>query len=157
VRAIAQDIEVRLPGSKQTGDDQIAKRALDILAWSTSIPRDAIQVKVQKGWVTLSGKVNWYYQKMNALNLVSKLSGVTGITSLIEIEPRVQAVDIKMSIEKALKRNAQTEASGIRVAVEGTKVTLDGRVHGWHERDEAERAAWSVPGVRHVVDNIVLG
>lgn len=157
VRGIAQEIEVRFPDAKKTADDQIAKRAVDMLAWNTTIPDGAIQVKVQKGWVTLSGKVNWQFQRINAMNAVRKLSGVVGVTSLIEVTPKIQAADIKSSIEKALKRSAEVEANSIQVQVDGSKVVLDGRIHSWYERNAAERAAWSVPGVISVRDNLAIG
>jgi osmotically-inducible protein OsmY len=157
VRGVAQDIEVRYPGDKQTADDQIAKRALDILAWNTTIPADRIEITVQRGWVTLNGTVDWWYQRMDAEKAVRQLSGVTGLSNAILVKPRVEARDVKERIEKALKRNAEVEASGIRVSVSGSKVTLDGKVKDWHERSLAERTAWSAPGVTAVEDRIALG
>jgi osmotically-inducible protein OsmY len=156
VRAIAEEIEVRLPSDRKTGDDQIAQRALDIIAWDTTIPDDKVMIKVQKGWITLSGEVDWYFQRNAAEAAVRKLSGVTGITNLIAIKPRVQAGDIKQRIEKALKRNAELEAENIRVVVSGGRVTLEGQVNAWHERAVAERAAWAAPGVVSVVDHLAL-
>ena len=156
VRAIAQEIEVRFSSDKKTGDDQIAQRALDIIAWDTTIPDDKVKVKVQKGWITLSGEVDWYFQRNAAEAAVRKLSGVTGITNAITIKPRVQAGDIKQRIEKALKRNAELEAENIRVVVSGGRVTLEGQVNAWHERAVAERAAWAAPGVVSVVDHLAL-
>lgn len=157
VRGIAEEIEVRFPDEKKTADDQIAKRAVDVLTWSTKIPNETIQVKVQKGWVTLSGKVDWQFQKTNAMNAVRKLSGVIGVTNLIEVVPKIQAMGIKSSIERAFKRSAEIQANGIQIQVDGNKVVLDGRVHSWYERDAAERAAWSVPGVISVKDNLAVG
>jgi osmotically-inducible protein OsmY len=156
VRGIAEEIEVRYPDEKKTADDQIAKRALDILAWNTTIPDEAVRVKVQKGWVTLSGKVGWQYQKLAAADAVRRLSGVMGVSNLIEVTPKVHAADVKNSIETALKRSAEVEAKGIRIQVDGNKVVLDGHVHSWLERSAAERAAWSVPGVTTVRDNLSI-
>lgn len=156
VRGIAEEIEVRYPDEKKTADDQIAKRAVDILAWNTTIPDEAVRVKVQKGWVTLSGKVGWQYQKLAATDAVRRLSGVMGVSNLIEVTPKVHAADIKNSIETALKRSAEVEAKGIRIQVDGNKVVLEGRVHSWLERSAAERAAWSVPGVTTVRDNLSI-
>lgn len=156
VRAIAQEIEVRLSSDKKTGDDQIAQRALDIIAWDTTIPDEKVRIKVQKGWITLSGEVDWYFQRNAAEAAVRKLSGVTGITNSLVIKPRVQAGDIKQRIEKALKRNAELEAENIRVVVAGGRVTLEGQVNAWHERAVAERAAWAAPGVVSVVDHLAL-
>jgi osmotically-inducible protein OsmY len=157
VRAIAQEIEVRYPNEKKTADDQIAKRAIDIMSWDTTIPAEKIQVRVQDGWVTLSGSANWWYQKLDAENAVRKLSGVKGITNSIEVKPRVAATDVKQRIENALKRNAEVEAGAIKVTVSGGTVTLEGKVKAWYERDLAERTAWSAPGVSAVNDRIAVG
>jgi osmotically-inducible protein OsmY len=109
---------------------------------------------VQKGWVTLSGKVDWHYQRQAAQDAVHKLSGVVGITNLIEIAPHVRAVDVRTKIIDALKRNAITEANSIQIKVDDAKVTLEGRVHDWHEHDLVTQAAWSAPGVCSVDDRI---
>ncbi|MGL5117156.1 MAG: BON domain-containing protein [Beijerinckiaceae bacterium] len=157
VRGVAQEIEVRYPMERKTADDQIARRALDILSWSTTIPSEKIQVKVQDGFVTLSGDANWWYQKLDAENAVRKLSGVKGITNNITVKPRVAAMDVKQRIETALKRNAEVEADSIQVSVSGGTVTLDGKVKAWYERDLAEQTAWSAPGVSVVNDRIAVG
>jgi osmotically-inducible protein OsmY len=156
VRGVAQEIEVRYPGSKKSADDEIAKRALKIIAWDTTVPSDKIQVKVQQGWITLSGDVEWYFQRDSVERAVRKLSGVLGVTNLITVRPHVDASNIKHRIEDALKRNALVEANAIRVAVTGSKVTLEGKVHAWHERDMVERAAWSAPGVSAVEDRLTI-
>ncbi|KQO78281.1 MULTISPECIES: BON domain-containing protein [unclassified Methylobacterium] len=155
VRAIAQEIQVRLPDAKKIEDDQIAARALAILDWSVHLPKDAIQVKVAQGWVTLTGAVPWQYQAMGAEAAVRKLSGVFGVTNLVEVRPDVQPTAVKAKILEAFRRNALFEADAIKVSVEGDRVTLEGAVTVGIERDAAERAAWSVPGVRTVVDHIV--
>jgi osmotically-inducible protein OsmY len=157
VRAIAQEIEVRYPESKKTADDEIASRALNIVAWDTTIPDDKIQVKVQNGWITLSGEAEWYFQKAAVENAVRKLSGVVGVSNLINVRPRVDASNVKRRIEDALKRSAEVEANAILVEVSGGKVTLQGRVHAWRERGVAERAAWAAPGVSAVEDRLTLG
>ena len=113
VHGIAQELEVRVPGDKRTSDDEIAKRALDIIAWDTSIPEDKIQVRVEDGWVTLSGEVDWYFQKSAAENAVYRLDGIKGIHNRLTIGPRPQVSDLKNRIESALKRNAELEASKI--------------------------------------------
>lgn len=157
VRAIAQEIEVRYPSSMKTADDQIADRALNIIAWDTSIPEDNVKIKVQKGWVTLSGQVEWHFQSNAAESAVRKLSGVVGVTNLINVKPRVDALNVKNAIEGALKRSADIEASGIRIGVSGGKVVLEGKVHAWYERGVAERAAWAAPGVSSVEDRLTIG
>lgn len=156
VRAIAQEIEVRFPADKKTDDDEIAQRALKIIAWDTTIPDDKIKIKVQKGWITLTGEVDWYYQRSAVETGVRKLSGVTGITNSITVKPKVQAGDIKLRIENALKRNAELEAEKIHVLVSGGRVTLEGKIKAWHERTVAERAAWAAPGVVAVVDHLAM-
>ncbi len=156
VRAIAQEIEIRFPNDKKTSDDQIAKRALDIIAWDSTIPKDKVQVKVQDGFVTLSGQVDWHYQRTDAEYAVRKLAGIKGLSNEIQVKPRVQALDVKQRIESALKRNADLEAGSIKVSVLNGRVTLDGKVKAWYERDLAERTAWSAPGVISVEDHISI-
>ena len=156
VRAIAQEIEIRFPNDKKTSDDQIAKRALDIIAWDSTIPKDRVQVKVQGGFVTLTGQVDWHYQRTDAEYAVRKLEGIKGLSNEIRVKPRVQASDAKQRIESALKRNAEWEAGSIKVSVLDGRVTLDGKVKALYERDLAERTAWSAPGVISVEDHISI-
>ena len=156
VKGLAEEIEVRLVGLKGTADDEIAKRAVDAITWNVSIPRDKVQVKVQDGWITLTGKLEWQYQKNAAAEAVRGLAGVVGVANQIEINPRASVSDIKKRIENALKRDAETEAQTIRVNVLDGKVTLEGKVRAWSERQAAERAAWSSPGVRAVEDRISI-
>jgi osmotically-inducible protein OsmY len=158
VKGIAQEIEVRPFGTNRMADDEIAKRAVNSINWNTSIPDDAVLVKVQKGWVTLTGKVEWQYQKSAAADTVRDLAGVVGVSNQIEIRQRASAFDVKKRIEDALKRNAEIEAQAIKVNIlDGGKVTLEGRVHAWSERSAAERAAWSAPGVNTVDDRLTIG
>jgi osmotically-inducible protein OsmY len=156
VKAIAQEIEVRYPSAERRSDDEIAKRALDTLAWNVTVPNERIQVKVQKGWITLSGEVDWYYQKQAAENSVRKLSGVIEVSNQITLKETVQRADVKRRIENALKRHAEVEADNIRVAVADGKVTLEGKVKAWHERQIAEQAAWAAGGVRAVDDRLYV-
>jgi osmotically-inducible protein OsmY len=158
VRAIAQEIEVRYPSEKKALDDEIAKRALTVLNWDAMIPQDAVKVTVQKGWVTLTGEVNWQYQKEAAVDAVRKLSGVTGVHDCISIKPQtVHVSDIKKKIEDALARHAQIEAEAIRVDIrDGNKVSLQGKVDSWEEREAVESAAWSVAGVQSVDDRLTI-
>ena len=155
VRAIAQEIQVRYAEAKKIEDDQIAARALAIIDWSVHLPKQAIQVKVAKGWITLTGAVPWQYQAMGAEAAVRKLSGVVGVSNLIQVKPEVRPALVKDKILEAFKRGAMFEADGSKVRVEGDKVTLEGAVTAWADREAAERAAWSVPGVRAVEDRIV--
>jgi osmotically-inducible protein OsmY len=157
VKAIAEEIEVRYPEQPKRSDDEIAQRALNILQWSVQVPPDSIHLKVQKGWVTLTGNVEWQFQRLAAESAVRKLTGILGVTNLIEIKPHVAASDIHQKIMAALKRNAEVEADSIRVVVDNDKVTLEGKVKAWYERALAERAAWSAPGVKSVDDRLTLG
>lgn len=157
VRGIAQEIEVRYPQNKKCADDQIAARALSIISWDVLVPKDAIQVSVQKGWITLSGSVEWNFQKLAAEDAVRRLSGVTGVTNNITVRPHIDAQNVKRRIEDALKRNAEVEARSIKVNVDGGKVRLEGKVHAWYERSVAESAAWAAPGVSAVEDHLTVG
>lgn len=157
VRAIAQELEVRPPHTATRADDEIAKRAVDILNWDVTVPKNAVQVKIQDGWVTLSGEVDWHYQREAAEDNVRKLSGVVGLTNLIALKPHVQSSDVKRRIEEALKRNALSEANAIRIEALDGKVTLEGHVKSWHDREVIESAVWAAPGVRKVDDRVTIG
>jgi osmotically-inducible protein OsmY len=154
VRGVAQEIQVRLPANRKINDDEIAERALKIIAWGTTIPTGRVHVRVENGWVTLRGAVEWDFQRQAAVDAVRKLSGVVGVGNELTIDQSASAADVKLRIENALKRAAALEAAHIRVGVVGSKVTLDGKVHALHERTAAERAAWSAPGVHDVEDRI---
>jgi len=156
VKAVANEIEVKLPGDYERTDADIALAAANSLKWNTSVPKDSIQTVVEKGWVTLRGEVDWLYQKMSAETAVRNLIGVKGVINEVTIKPRVMPSDVKEKIEAALKRNASLDAQGIQVEVNGTKVTLRGKVHSWAERDGAYMAAWSAPGVTEVKDKITI-
>jgi osmotically-inducible protein OsmY len=155
VKAIAQKIDVRFPGEKKINDDEIAQRALNILAWNAAIPRDAVRVKVQNGWVSLTGQVKWNYQRTAAESEVRKLSGVTGVSNDIALAAMVDAVDVKQRILDSLKRHAAVEANRISIDIrEGGTVKIEGEVDNWDERQAVEHAVWSAPGVRTVEDHI---
>jgi osmotically-inducible protein OsmY len=156
VKGIAQDIEVRPFGANVTADDEIAKRALRTISWNTVVPDGAVQVKVQNGWITLTGKVEWQYQKAAAAAAIRYMAGVLGVYNNIEVKPHASVSDVKKRIEDALKRNAEVEAKGITVNVSNGKVTLDGKVNTWAERSATVRAAWAAPGVHMVEDRIMI-
>jgi osmotically-inducible protein OsmY len=156
VHAIAEEIDIRYSTDKKINDDEIARRCVNIIAWDTTLPDDKIKVKVERGWVTLSGEVSWHFQRVAAESGVRKISGVTGITNLLTIKPHIQASDIKQRIEEALKRSAEVEANAIRISVTDSSVRLEGRVHDWREREIVEKAAWSVPGVVSVDDRMTV-
>ncbi len=153
VKAIAMELEVRLSSSPKTSDEEIAKRCLDILKWNVWTS-ETMKVKVEHGWVTLSGSVDWAYQRQAAERVVNRLSGVRGVSNLIAIKPALNASHIREKIEKAFFRNAELEADRITVRADQGKVTLEGQVKTWHERQIAEQAAWAAPGVTSVEDRI---
>lgn len=157
VHAIAENIEVRYAFQNKTADDQIAKRASDILNWDVLIPSNRVDILVEEGWVTLSGNVDWYFQKTAAEDDVRKLSGVRGVTNKIAIKSSADLANVKSKIESALKRRAEVEANAIRVTIhDGNKVILEGKVDNWEERRAAENAAWSAPGVASVEDRLTI-
>ena len=138
-------------------DDEIAKRAVDILGWNSVVPDRAIQVLVRNGWVTLTGDVDWQFQKQSAEDAIRKLSGVRGIVNRVAIKPRVWATDVKKKIEDALRR-LQVQIRGIRLTVEdGGEVTLEGVVDNWNEHQAIETAAWAAPGVIAVHNRLSVG
>lgn len=158
VHAIAENIDVRYPFQGKTGDDQIAKRASDILSWDVLVPKESINVLVQDGWITLSGYVDWYYQRTAAEDDVHKLSGVCGVTNKIAIKASVCTANVKSRIESALKRRTDLEAKAIRISVHnGHKVVLEGKVDNLAERRAVENAAWSAAGVASVEDRLTIG
>jgi osmotically-inducible protein OsmY len=156
VKAVANDIEVRLPGSAERTDADLAKAALNALKWEAAISTDKVEVTVSKGWVTLRGEVEYNFQKREAERAVERLSGVKGVINLIVVKPRLSPRDLKQQIEKALVRNAETDAEHITVEVQGSKVILRGTVRSYAEKKAAEEAAWSAPGVTEVDNRIVI-
>lgn len=156
VKALAVEIDVKLAGSNQRSDADVARTIENVLLWTTYLPKDSVKVMVEGGWVTLSGEVQWAFQRATAATAVRYLSGVKGVNDQITIKPVVTASVVKNDIEAALKRRATSEANGIKVAVSGSQVTLTGKVPTWAERDAAGSAAWASPGVSNVVDNIAI-
>jgi len=150
VKAIANDIEVRLPGTAERTDTDIARVAVDALKWRSSIADGRIKVMVQNGWVKLEGEVDWQYQRDAAFEAVHHLMGVKGVTNLVALKPRVSATEVKSRIEAAFRRSAELDAQKVRVETRDGKVMLHGDVNSCSERQEAEQTAWSAPGVTQV-------
>lgn len=157
VKAVANDIEVRLPGASERNDTDIATAALNALKWHTSISDDKIKLSVRNGWVTLDGNVDWQFQRQAARDAVGYLVGVKGVTNDIALSAKPKAKDIKNKIEAAFKRKAELDASHVQVdAVDGA-VKLKGYVESWMEFSEAERVAWAAPGVASVDNELTVG
>ena len=157
VKAVVNELEIQLPDPSERTDEDIAGAAVNALEWNVLIPRNRIKVKVSKGWVTLEGSVDWQFQKTAAEKTVRHLVGVRGISTLVEVKPRVAPKEVKAAIEEALQRSAKINAGRIKVETDGDKVILRGTVRSWSEKEEAEHAAWRAPGVRNVENRIIIG
>jgi osmotically-inducible protein OsmY len=156
VKAIAEEIEVRLPYDTKRSDDEIARAAIGRFEWDVSIPRDAIQVSVEQGWITLTGEVDWHYQKDAASMDVRALFGVTGVSDQITIKPTVNASNISDDIMHALGRSWFFDPKTISVSAQGGKVRLTGTVSSWHDRQIAATTAWAAPGATAVENDIAV-
>ncbi|MEO6280298.1 BON domain-containing protein [Roseateles sp.] len=156
VKALAIELQVRLTSLSERTDADIAEAVENVLAWTSPLPECAIQVKVEKGCVTLSGTVDWQYQRQAAADSVSQMMGVTWVSNQIGIKPKVTVTVVKSDIEAALKRASIADAKQIAVAIHGSDVTLSGSVRNWGERNTATLAAWGTSGVRNVVDMMTL-
>lgn len=156
VRAVANDLDVRLPSSSIRTDPDVARAVADALDWNVSVPKGRIKAKIEKGWVTLEGDVDWYFQKEAAERAVRAITGVKGVTSLITVKAQPTPTDVKNKIKQALERGAEVDADRITVEVDGHKAILRGTVRSFAERRDAERAALNAPGITEVENKIVV-
>lgn len=156
VKAVANDLEVRLPSSSSRSDPEIARAAVDALKWNIGVPHDRVKVRVEDGWVTLEGDVDWYYQREAADRAVRSLTGVKGVTNLITVRSRPTPSDVKQKIKDALQRGAQFDADRITVEVEGHTAILRGTVRSYSEFKDAERAARNAPGITDVENELIV-
>jgi osmotically-inducible protein OsmY len=146
VLAVAEELEVQVPFERKRGDKEIAAAIVDRLAWDVSVPRDAVRVRVEKGWVTLAGEVDWQYQREAAEQDVRRLHGVVGVSNQVSLKPRVSTANISNDISCALHRSYFPDPDAITVTSEGGRVRLTGNVHSWHARQVAAETAWGAPG-----------
>jgi osmotically-inducible protein OsmY len=157
VRAIANDLQVKLPVASQRPDPDIARAAIDALKWDVVVPSDRITVKIENGWVTLEGEVEYYFQRQAAERDIRNLTGVKGVTNLITVRLTTPAPqDIKQRIKEALQRNAQLDAEHIIVEVERNKAVLRGTVRSYAEWRDAEMAARNAPGIAEVDNRLTI-
>ena len=156
VKAVAEEIQVKLPYDIKRGDESIAGAAVERLAWDSSVPPDSVEIRVEKGWVTLNGEVDWYFQKEAAARAIQTLIGVVGVSNLIEIKPTVNADDLGQNITRALHRSWFYDSDTIKVSAQGGKIKLTGQVSTWNARDLAGATAWSAPGATFVENDIAV-
>ena len=157
VRGIAEELTVNLLGAHHRDDGDIAEAAKNALDWNVSVPNGKIQTVVEKGWITLSGDVEWNYQREAAHNSVRHLMGVKGVFNLIKLKvPSASTAEVRNKIEAALRRNMMGDAADVTIGSNGSKVTLRGKVHSWEEHDEAGIAAWSAAGVTAVENDLLV-
>lgn len=157
VKALALELDIKLAPGHQRSDTEIAQAAESALKWNALIPSERIRVKVEKGWVTLSGEMDWDYQRKAAERVVRMLMGVVGVSSAMTLKPHATPKDISRRIQEALTRHAEREAKHIETVVLDSTVTLRGRVDSWADLNAAEGAAWSAPGVRAVINELKVG
>lgn len=156
VKALANDLEVAIPGDRKRTDTEIAEATTNALEWDIHVPDDRITVTVRNGYITLEGSVEWKYQRESARDAVRNLTGVRGVDNLVTIKSPLEPKEVKAKIEAALLRDARLEAEKIRVETDGRTVVLRGTVDSWSDREEVEDAAWAAPGVWDVEDHITV-
>jgi osmotically-inducible protein OsmY len=156
VKAIAAELEIRYLSYVDHGDEVIARRAVDIISWDLSVPNDRVRIKIENGWVTLAGDVEWHFQKQAAEADIRNLQGVMGVSNTIELKPKVQVCDVENQIRAAFRRNAEFDAENIVITADGRMVTLTGPVGSYYERTLAAEIAWSAPGVTQVNDLLTV-
>jgi len=156
VKALAVELTVKLPFDNQRTDADIAMAVECALDWNALVPDDKIQPLVENGWITLAGEVEWGYQRSAAESAVRDLMGVTGVSNLVKVKPKVSPADVEKKIHEALSRQADREAHRLAITVNGSQVTLRGTVHSWTDRDAVQGAAWATPGVTVVVNDLLV-
>nr|WP_294514732.1 BON domain-containing protein [uncultured Rhodopila sp.] len=156
VKAVAEEIQVELPFERIRGDDDIAAAAIERLAWDTSVPADAVTVKVEQGWVTLTGSVTWYYQKEAAAQDVARLHGVVGLSNQVVVKPSETGSDITDKIRIALRRSWLLDDQNVIVRADGGHIHLTGTVGSAHEKQMARATAWAAPGATAITNDLAI-
>jgi len=156
VRAIAQELTVKVPDKHQKSDTELAHQIINTLLWDIEVPHEQVRARVERGWVTLEGEVNWQFQRASAERAVRYQTGVAGLTNLITIKSHISAPDVAQRVKDALRRSAETDAKRINVTASDGTITLTGTVRSWAEREDAERAAWGTTGVTAVEDKLAI-
>lgn len=156
VKAVAEDIEISYTPQGKRSDTAIAEAVVNALKWHSAMQENKIKVKVDNGRVTLEGDVEWEFQRNSARYMVENLQGVTGINNLIKIKPSAKNVDVARKINEAFHRSATIDSGKIKVGVNGSKVTLSGKVRSYAEKRDAENAAWKAPGVMEIENKLEI-
>ena len=156
VKALAIEVDVQLSGTSSRNDTDIARTAKNVLEWTTNWPKDQVKVMVEKGWVTLTGQLDYEYERKLAFSGVRNLLGVTGVSNQITLKPFVSTNSVKSVIEATLKRRALTDSQEIVVTVDGGKVNLSGVVHSWSEREMVSDSVRNTHGVHEVNNHITV-
>jgi len=156
VKAVADEVEVKVRGSEERDDSAIAEALADALSWNVMVPPNKVRAIVSKGWVTFEGEVPWAYERIAVERVARDIKGIRGITNQVTVSPKVTPRDVERKILTAFHRSADVDARGIRIETKGATVVLHGRVRTWSEAEAAKRAAWAAPGVSKVISELVV-
>jgi osmotically-inducible protein OsmY len=156
VKALVIEVEVKLLADNQRPDADIARSAENVVRWSNDLRHNSVKIMVEQGWITISGFVEWAFQKRNIGYALSNLMGVVGVNNQLSVEPKVKSEAVKTDIEQALKRRAIEGVKHVSITVQGAEVTLTGHVHSWAERELVNHSAWNTPGVKSVINHITI-